>query len=474
MNYREEREIDLIDLGRVILQKWRLIIVFMIIGLVMGSVAGYYTSAKVVTTDTAEVVVDEDAVAADVDSLKAKLSDREIVEVEMAVNSYYYYQKLYSNKEKYIKNSIRMQLDADKVPTMTASYIISDYYEVSYPVISEVNNINNIVALYSKKLFDSSVIDEVSIALGKKIADNYVKELYSVGLEANSILNVTVTARSEEECKKVLTVLMKELEDEIPAATEKYEHSITYLDTYYSVNANNNILSEQQTHVDALKNYQNLMLTVGNSLTTDQKALYTKLLNGGDMEDSYSEVEENNEIVEDNKPQDTVVVRSFDIKYAVLGLFGGAFIIIALICVQYILSQTIKTKDEFTDLFKVNILGVNKNNTDNALGMITASSVIGAQKASAKSLYITSSLQEDVIGTMPQKLVEAMKQNDSELTIKYDKSILTDPSSLRSLADSDGVIFIEKLKTSRYEDIAKEIEIAKNYGTQILGFVVVE
>ncbi|MBP3806467.1 MAG: hypothetical protein J6I76_21685 [Oribacterium sp.] len=474
MNYRDEQEIDLLDLCRQILKKWKLIIAFALIGLVIGSAVGYVKSAKVVEVETGETVVDQAAVTSGINSLKEKLSDREVTEVEMAVNAYNYYNKLYANKEKYINSSIRMQLDADKVPTMVASYRISNYYKVSYPDISEVNDINNIIAVYYKALNDEKVIAKVAKALGDGVAENYVKELYSVGLEANSILNITVTARNEEECKKVLDVLTQELDAQIPTATDLYEHDIEYLNTYFSVNVNTGILSEQQTQVDALKNLQNVMLTVGNSLTADQKALYTKLIDGDTVDETeVTEVEvqpEETEVVETEK----TVVRSFDIKYAVLGLFAGAFIVILFICLKYVLSQTIKTKEDISELFKASVLGIMKDGEDGELGMITAGIGLGAHKTELKKLYAISTIGDATVAAITNKVVDAVKQNYSELNVECGKSVLTDPSSLAKLAESDGIIMVEKLRTSKYEDIAKELELAKNYGVKVLGCVVVE
>lgn len=472
MNYRDEREIDLIDLCRQILKKWKLIIAFSLAGLVVGSAIGYVKSAHVVVVNTGENVTDTTA-SSNIESLKSKLSEREIKEVEMVVNSYNYYRKLYSDKEKYVNNSIRMQLDADKVPTMVASYLISDYYEVSYPVIQKVNDINNIVAVYNKALADEEVISKVSNALGNDIAENYVKELYSVELEANSILNITVTARNEDECKKVLDVLRTELETRISDVSSLYEHKIEYLDSYFSINANSGILFEQQAQVDILKNLQNLMLTVGSSLTSDQKALYTKLIDGNLVDSQETgDVEQAPEAVEPVVTEKTVV-RSLDAKFTALGLFGGAFIAIMLICLKYILSQTIKTKDEITELFKVSVLGSMKDGEDGELGMITAGVGLGAQKAELKKLYVVSTA-DNAVSAITEKIVSAVKKNYSGLGVDSGKSVLTDPSSLARLAESEGVVMIEKLRTSKYEDIAKELELAKSYGVKVLGCVVVD
>ena len=473
MNYRDEQEIDLLDLCHQLLKKWKLIIAFTLIGLVVGSVAGYVKSAKVVEVETGETVVDEAAIISDIESLKEKLSDREVTEVEMAVNSYNYYKKLYANKEKYINSSIRMQLDADKVPTLVASYVISNYYKVSYPEIEGVNNINNIVAVYYKTLNDEIVIAKVAKTLGG-VAENYVKELYSVGLEANSILTITVTARNEEECKNVINVLMQELEAQIPVATSLYKHDIEYLGKYFSVNVNTGILSEQQTQVDALKNLQNAMLTVGNSLTADQKSLYTKLIDGDATDETeVNAIEAQPEATEVAKNEKTVV-RNFDIKYAVLGLFAGAFIVVLWICLKYILSHTIKTKEDISELFKISVLGIMKDDEDGELGMITVGAGLGALKAGLKKIYVVSTVDDALVSAVANKVVDTVKQNYRELEVECGKSVLTDPSSLAKLAESDGLIMVEKLRTSKYESIAKELELAKSYGIKIMGCIVVE
>ena len=321
---------------------------------------------------------------------------------------------------------------------------------------------------------DEKVITKVASALGNGVAENYVKELYSVGLEANSILNITVTARNEEECKKVLDVLMQELETQIPTATSLYEHDIEYLDTYFSVNVNTSILSEQQTQVDALKNLQNVMLTVGNALTADQKALYTKLIDGDTSDETeVIEVEvqpKETEAVETEK----TVVRSFDIKYAMLGLLAGAFIVIMWICLKYVLSQTIKTKDDISELFKVPVLGIMKDGEDGELGMITAGIGLGAHKTDLKKLYAISTSGDATVAAITNKVVETVNQNYSEINVECGKSVLTDPSSLAKLAESDGAIMVERLRISKYEDIAKELELAKSYGVKVLGCVVVD
>ncbi|WP_022774426.1 hypothetical protein [Butyrivibrio sp. AE2015] len=458
MNYRDEQEIDLIDLCRQILKKWPIIIVAAVIGLVLGSVGGYLKSAQLVDAETLLPIEEEEDVAANLETLKENLSEREITETELAVDSYLAYKKVYNEKLKYGENSIRMQLNAESVPTLTASYIIGDYYEVTYPSIDEVNYINNIVSIYSKEMYDEPVIDTVAAVLGGNIAETYVRELYSVYSEGNSILSINVTARSKEECQAVMDVLTKQLEKVAPSVKKLYTHSLTYLNTYYSKNMNNGIISEQQAQADALTNLEKAMLSVSASLTANQKSLFTAL-----VDDAVR-----------NKEAETITVREFSVKFAALGLVGGAFIAVLWFCLRYVLSQTIKTKDDIAELFGVPVLGNMKESADGELGMITAGVGLGAQKAGFDKVFVFSSSDDAVVTGVVSKVVETVKQNYGALNIEGGSSVLTDPASLSKLADSKGIVLVEKLRTSKYEDIAKELEIAKNYGVTVLGCVVVE
>ena len=457
MNYREEREIDLIDLAREILKKWKIIVLCMVIGLALGSVGGYFKSAQLVNAETLEPIVEDEKIEKNLEELKEDLSEREILEVKEAVKAYLSYKKVYEEKAKYGDTSIRMQLNSQSVPTMTASYIIGDYYEVTYPKIDEVNYISNIVSIYAKKLTDEDIVIDVARALGDNIPESYAKEVYSVYSEANSILSITVTARTKDECQKVMDVLTERLESEAASVKRMYTHSITYLDTFYSKNVNNSVLSEQQSQADSLASLEKTMLTVGSSLTTNQKSYFTALVN--------EEVK--------TKDVDTIIQRKFSIKFAALGFMAGAFFIIMWICAKYILTQTIKTKDEFKNLFGLNVLGTISNECEN-LGMITAGAQIGAKKIEAKKLYVASSLTDEQHTASYSKIVDAIQTGAGDITVDSGESILVNPASLEKLSAADGVIFVEKLKASKYEDIARELEIVKNYGIKVLGIVVLE
>ena len=115
-----------------------------------------------------------------------------------------------------------------------------------------------------------------------------------------------------------------------------------------------------------------------------------------------------------------------------------------------------------------------KDDEDGELGMITVGAGLGALKAGLKKIYVVSTVDDALVSAVANKVVDTVKQNYRELEVECGKSVLTDPSSLAKLAESDGLIMVEKLRTSKYESIAKELELAKSYGIKIMGCIVVE
>ena len=110
MNYREEMEIDLIDLLHHLLLKWRSVLVCMLVGMIFAGVYGYYKKVPVVIDDdTGEVVeapvVDQKSLA----YLGSKLSDYEKNEVVLAVETYLGYEKAYKDKKKWVDESISIR-----------------------------------------------------------------------------------------------------------------------------------------------------------------------------------------------------------------------------------------------------------------------------------------------------------------------------------------------------------------------------
>ncbi len=76
MNYRDEMEIDLLDLLYVILNRWRSIVVFMILGALAGGIFSYFKPETVNSASASQVNI---ITAEELNDLQSKL-DKKLTE----------------------------------------------------------------------------------------------------------------------------------------------------------------------------------------------------------------------------------------------------------------------------------------------------------------------------------------------------------------------------------------------------------
>ena len=148
----EEMTISVKDLLLRILLKWRMILVWMLIGAVVLDGVGYVRSARAVKLAQEAIKTpedDEEQMLLAVSQAEEKLSTREVSEVQTAVGTYLSYQKEYQDTLAYNTNSIKMQLDPNKVPTMMLQYYIDNHYQAVYPVIEARDTTSDIFCFFS-------------------------------------------------------------------------------------------------------------------------------------------------------------------------------------------------------------------------------------------------------------------------------------------------------------------------------------
>ncbi|WP_035765221.1 hypothetical protein [Butyrivibrio sp. NC2002] len=166
---------------------------------------------------------------------------------------------------------------------------------------------------------------------------------------------------------------------------------------------------------------------------------------------------------------DVVVVRSFSAKHTFLGLLMGAFVIILIIVLQYIMSPTLKTVDDIKVAFELPVLGLVSGNMDVS---IVTSNILGAgKKAAANTIVLSGSVEGSDNELIKDELIN--RTHGESIKIIKEGSIISDSDSVEAVTNSDAVILIEKIGLSKYEDIARELELCRVLGTKVLGVVVV-
>ncbi len=532
MNYRDKMEIDLIDLLHQLLLKWRQALACMLVGMILVGIYGYNKKVQVVIDDnTGEVVeasvVDDKSLA----SLGSKLSTNEKKEAVLAVDAYLDYEKSYSDRQKVGESQVTMKYDAFHVPNYIYNYRISDYDFDNVPEMSTVTNVDNIVALYRNSIYDQSVIAEIKEVNGWDYEDGFIKETYFIGKTGLDIMVITANAPSKEECENIIKIIDTKINSAYSDVDGEYPHSLKRVQTTYYESYSSSILDQQRTQIENLVAIEKAMQQVSSAMTADQKAYYTALLNAVKTESEQGEAidpltiakreagkesevidavalaasSSETQVKSDESDQSVVMVpsRRISLKYIALGALAALFLMCCFYGVLYVLSPKLRTKSDIQDGFHVAVLGEIKDDnrytrpmsgvdrfidtlfekkdgkltTVERMEMITAAICLGLKKSEIKSVYITGAGVDETIDEFRARLVSCIENssvNDGNFSFDSDVSPLVSPDSLKNLSLSDSVVLVEKIGTSRYDDIVKMLDVCCKFGVKVLGTVLID
>lgn len=472
-NYNEEREINLVDMFWSICLKWRSIVLWgLIFALILGGF-GYYKSTQHIDLETIKFEKDE----------------------EDAIDAYLAYKELYDIQAAYNKYSPLMQLNANKFYANVITYYVDNYYQVEYPIVDSSNNINALVQAYKTSLktdtFKASIADALelhkkAIPYATEMVDMY-NSYSDVATSTGSanIITITIYGATEAECETLTTLVKDHIVAQADAMTTQFgKHNITIISEGIQSATSISLSTYQKQNVDYLTSYKT-------SLETQKSSLSDKAL---EYVDATAEIDEDEEEVANSDNTLSSVI-----KFTIIGLILGLFVVAFVLAMRYILSTKLRVADGFERMFRTNIIGIvpststekkrilrfvdnifikqiNKNKPkrtrDEALNMIITNLKLQAKQHNIKDIYVTGTtidtLSEDIIDYMTKKL------GNSEVTLTTGRSLITDVATLENLYDKGNVVIIEKAGQATYNDIYTELNACKIHNVKVLGAVIVE
>lgn len=496
----DEMTINFRDMFYKVVIKWRLILVWMLIGGVVFGSIGYLKSFRYVES-VKQTLNKEDEIDWNerFKTLRQKLSDRELSEVDDFAETYKVYRKYLKNSLSYNLKSIKMQLNPSAVPTLTAEYYIDCNYETVYPVISKNDLSNEIAASYVEKINNQSVGEQIIEELNWDTEEAYVQELINACVinSSQNIFRVSVIAPDQVSCETIMRILSELITDTTQEFEDIYgDFTINELSKQFSVEANPELLTFQQSQASNTNNVKYTITNVISGLNDAQKEYYYALLDydlytNDDTIDNLDGTE-SDEFSETDLP----TVDIFNIKYILFGMIIGVCIICAYIILRYLLSPTLRVKDDIQGVYGVPVLGcLNMNNSFSKIfsfidrliyslfkpkdarfteeeqkRMICAGIRITAQKEKLNKIFITGTCCGNDIEEVKNTLCEELKNENS--SVISGKSVIYDPESLENMVGSDGVVFIEKIASSFYSDMKKQVELCREHNIRIIGCIV--
>ncbi len=486
MNDMNEMTISLKDLFCRIFLRWRLIIVCMLAGAVLLGGVGYLKNARSAPADTSDTRV---TLEETIKKYEEELPESDVQLVKATMDTYAAYQKSCKFMEEYREHSVRMKLDANQLPTIKLQYLIDTHYEAVYPVVEAKDMTTDIANSYLTKIRNAAVYEKIAEELADGTEAAYVEELISAEIY-NDLLIVTVNGLNEQDCRKIADVLKTAINQETSGLKKLYgEYDIALIDEVYSEYANSALLSEQRQQIVDYNNQVLAMNRLSADLTEEQKGYYEALQEATESETTEKEPEEEKEI-------GGFQAGYINKKYVLLGAFVGVFLVCCYVACQYLLSARLRVKEDLEECFGIVNLGVvpsarskrkvldcvdrwiisglgengGQFSEEERIRMICAGIKIGAKNAGMKSIYLTGVCNDESCEQTKTLLCDKMRE--SVETVRQGKSVVYDPEALEELVASDGVVLVEKINGSRYDELKKEIEICRQNQIKIIGSVI--
>lgn len=238
------------DLVHYVLEKWKWMILLSVIGIIVGFAYGKHEALQNVGEEqeaSNQAVMEEIA--------RSTLSDTERNQVDTAYQSYLNMVQVRDKQQDYLDHSLLMNLPYDGVPTEVLYYTAGAGFaqEIYQLVISTLENRNfyrkaaaalgnNYTEAYMSELISTDIVDtSVNVVLipgDVSIMDEKVP---------SSVISITFTAMSEEDCSKCAELAQNELNKTFREAEDKTsKYKIQYLTSQYQEKICTDLLAERQ------------------------------------------------------------------------------------------------------------------------------------------------------------------------------------------------------------------------------------
>lgn len=497
------------DILRKIMLGWRLIVVSMLIGAVLFNMVGYTKSAKkaealnqTVKSEKSDDEILMEQLESKVLEAEQSLTEREIEEAKLSAESYFVFQEKLEKSKEYNSKSIKMQLDPSNVPQVNLQYLIDTHYEAVYPVIEETDMTKDIIYAYINSISTEAVCEEIASKLNWDTDLSYVKELISGTTTSDNTFVVTIMAPDEESCKAIAQVV----DDAVKAKTSDIQsiygsYDITQILNEYFVGAELSLLTTQQTQAGNMNTIKTAMNNLINTMSNEQKTYYYALVNWKLTEEQIESDSEADSIgmeIDEEVQQEVAVaaVKLLHIKYILLGMFIGAFLAVCYIGAMYLLSAKLRTKEDLEESYGLSIIGtINVSDQkkrilgcvdqliekvfssrelqfseEEKFDMICAGIRLRAAKSGMKSVHLTGVVNDKETENLMAAITENLKNS---LEVTYGKPVIYDPEALEAMTNADGVVVLERIECSRYDDTKKLLTVCKDQKVPVLGGVVI-
>ena len=487
---QEETTIDLMDLLRRCLEKWKFILLWMLVGAVLIDCAGAAKSVlerkNAQTQLQQEEKNDETVLLSTLKEAKDKLTDREADDVETAISLYKEYQAAYEKELAYYQNSIRMKLDPAGVSTVCLSYLIDNHYEAVYPVIGHKDTTNDIISILTNSILTESTNQKIADALQ---IDNvvYAQELVSTYSNDNNVLYFKIVAEKQEDCEKIAEIIKQAVNEKVESVHAVCgDFDITQSGEQYAREMDLSLQTEQENKVTSLRDLKSTIANLTYGMSENQQTYYNASLDEQNI--NADSTEQKKTETTENIVMEIPAVTYVSLKWLLIGAFVGILCACAWITLKYILAKQLRTASDIEEMYGLTVLGCitdkdkkklrifqngyDAMDTESQLDMIATKIQLVAEKEQYNRIFVGGAVLSEQTTEICKKLVE--KMNNACLNGCSGRSLVYDENTMREMAESDAVVFVEQIDVSQYNEMKKAKEIGEKCHRPVIGCVIVE
>lgn len=432
----DEEEIDLVQMMRYILQKWKILLLAGVAGLLLGGAFGAIKTGK----EPAQMDIDD----LNIDQIQQYVSYHQFYEDEMTRQA----------------ESIYMNMNPEAVYMANKNYYVA----------AQESDLNRISLAIGSILQKQEVYDQVREKTGLTCSQRCLAELMSVWFtetEKKAIqlsddnsndgrIYISISAPSEEIGEEILAVLDAQVQAVCAQIAQTAEDGMTYeaMTQTGRTGYNGGVVSARQNGADRLAAYLETLSKIEKDLTDDDKAYYEQVY------------------TDDWKPKNKML------KWAVLG--GFAFFVLAggWYVLMFLLDGSVKETDELEERYGLHLLarvepeGAVKKNL-RGLDKLFAEKPLyndGAYLSAALSATGVSGLV--LSGDLANaQIAQTMKTAAQAGEYKVCDRFAVDA---QAVADkTDGVVLFIQPWVTKNAQVLRELEICEFNGLPVLGFVAV-
>ncbi len=478
--YNDDVEIDLVDLIFYFLKKWKVLLIFLLAGIIAG--AGLWGIKVIQARNEAAAKAERTAMTAEEAEEVYEIDDDSIANMEIA----YGFRRQYMRQKDYNDNSLYMQLDPNGM-----------YYGRLVYYIFAGKDTHFISSLYNMVIYSDNFYDDIAEASGLDYGGNYIKEVIGFSSTADSTntstvtisedsevadrgIYVTYTARStdEDSCEKMLTAIEEKADlvhnycDELfgDYSCVKIAKNVQLMDNPSDINA-------QYTYINQMNTYLTNAQKIENAFDEDEMEYYEKVFWNFEEEEDLEEIE----VPEEEEETEDETVMPSAVRWLAIGIFGAIMVWGCIYLVKYLMDSSIKTAGEVKDTYNIPMfgrIGVEGNGKKDFVGKLY-SRIKGAPDTTSYVLSVIESLDKNDIALCGNEespatlsVMDDLAKGAENLSVNEFTSKSTE--ALRNVKAAGSEIIVVKVGETKRSDIKRELEICSMQNIRVLGMVAVE